>query len=886
MGAVRKGEIMAKSSKGDVKNGAFTPMMQQYLDIKNQHEDYILMYRLGDFYEMFFDDAKTASKELELALTGRDCGQESRAPMCGVPYHSAEGYIGRLISKGYKVAICEQTQDPAQAKGLVRREVVRMITPGTVMESSMLDEGKNNFIGAVYMDSRGGGVCFCDISTGEFYAAHLPGRGAAELIINELGRFSPRELILSDGAYGDCKIADFIKQRLECHTERGGEWRFVAKSTEEIVAKQFSNAHDLPEAMVRAAGGLLSYLFETQKNDLSYISKLNVYKQNQFMELDYTARRNLELTASLRTGDKKGSLLWALDYTKTAMGARLIRQWIERPLTIVEHIRERLFAVKAISEAHIVRDDLAELLSQIYDIERIIGRIVYGTANGRDLRALHQVCTMLPKIHDVLTDIDSRYIRDIKGRIDCLEDISLLIDSAISLEPPFTLREGGLIRDGYNEEVDRLKTLVSGGTSKLAEIERFERERTGIPKLKVGYNRVFGYYIEVSKSYMSQTPDNYIRKQTLANCERYITPELKELEGEMLSAGDRLTALEYQLFTDVREKISVQSARVQATSHAVAEIDGVLSFAVAAVKNGYTMPEVDQSDVIDIKDGRHPVVERVLVDSLFVPNDTKLDCKDNRVYIITGPNMAGKSTFMRQVALIVLMAQCGSFVPAASATIGICDRIFTRVGASDDMLAGHSTFMVEMNEVADILKNATSKSLLILDEIGRGTSTFDGMSIAKAVLEYVADKKTLGARTLFATHYHELCDIESTSDGVKNYNIVVKKRDDDIVFIKKIVRGAAGDSYGIEVAKLAGIPQVVIDRAKAVLAEIETKSFDVLPMLAQREKQREDEEGQLSMGSFAEREIVQRLKDIQPDTLSPIEALSMLYELNKRAREC
>jgi len=860
-------------------------MMQQYFEIKQQHQEYILMYRLGDFYEMFFDDAETVSRELDLTLTGRDCGQEERAPMCGVPFHSAESYIARLINKGYKVAICEQTEDPAQAKGLVRREVIRMITPGTVMESSMLDEGRNNFICAVYIDSRGCGVCFCDISTGECYGMQTMGGGAADTLLNELGRFMPRELVLSDGAFSDARVAAFAKDRLSAAVEQGGEWRFVYETAIQTVEKQFSvELTEEQELLARAAGGLLSYLYETQKNDLSHLRVLQVYENSQFMELDLTARRNLELTASLRTGEKRGSLLWVLDHTKTAMGARLIRQWLEKPLVSVAQIRERQNGVKAFYDDRMTRDELQKLLGEVYDMERIIGRIVYGTANGRDLRALAQVCALLPQIRQLTESLDSRCLQRLAAEIDLLEDIGSVIEAAIVDEPPFSIREGNVIRDGFSPEVDRLRSLVNGGAARMAAIESGERERTGIPKLKVGYNKVFGYYIEVTKSYISQVPQDYIRKQTLTNCERYITQELKELEGEVLSASDKLTALEYQLFTQLRETIAGHAHRVQSTSQAVAAVDVLCSFAKAAQKYNYTMPEVDDSDVIDIRDGRHPVVERVLEDELFVPNDTLLDCGDNRVYIITGPNMAGKSTFMRQVALICVMAQCGSFVPAASARIGICDRVFTRVGASDDMFSGRSTFMVEMNEVADILRHATKRSLLILDEIGRGTSTFDGMSIARAVLEYVASKKQLGARTLFATHYHELCELEDTTDGVKNYNIVVKKRGDDIIFIKKIVRGGANDSYGIQVAKLAGVPDSVIRRAKEVLVEIEMRTPAALPaMVAPQEEQQED---QMSLGGFAQAEIIQQLQQLQPDTLSPIEALQTLYELTKRAKEC
>ena len=878
--------MSAKKAETAVKEKGFTPMMQQYLDVKNENQDSILMYRLGDFYEMFFDDAKTVSRELDLVLTGRDCGQPERAPMCGVPYHSAEGYIARLVSKGYKVAICEQMEDPAQAKGLVRREIIRKITPGTVLESSMLEEGKNNFIGAVYQDTRGAGLCFCDISTGEVFGTQIGGSDILADIQSELGRFSPKELLLSDGAFSQDGLVTFVKDRLNAYAERAGEWRFQEETAKQAAVKQFPSQQidDSQELLLRAVGGLLSYLHETQKNDLTYISTLQVYQQSQFMELDYTARRNLELTASLHGGEKKGSLLWVLDKTRTAMGARMLRQWIEKPLLSVPQIVRRQNAVETFVNDFMRRDRIEKLLMGVNDLERISSRIVYGSANGRDLRSLWQVCTRLPELRACLEGLETPLLRQLHGQLDTLEDIGALIDAAIVDEPPFSIREGGIIRPGFHEEADRLRDLLGGGNARLAAIQQKERERTGIPKLKVGYNKVFGYYIECGRVHADAIPEDYIRKQTLANCERYITPELKALEGEVLSASDRLTALEYQLFTQVRENIAHQVARLQSVSQAIASVDVLCSLAKVAQQNHYVKPQMDDSDVIDIRDGRHPVVEQVLEGELFVPNDTLLNCGDDRVYIITGPNMAGKSTFMRQVALIVIMAQIGSFVPASSANIGLCDRVFTRIGASDDLFAGRSTFMVEMNEVGDILKYATSRSLLILDEIGRGTSTFDGMSIARAVLEYVADKKKLGARTLFATHYHELCELEGLVEGVRNYNIVVKKRGDEIIFIKKIVPGGVSDSYGIEVAKLAGLPEAVIRRAKAVLADIETRQPQVLPSLVERPEPQEDD-GQITLGGFAEKAIIDQLKQVSPDTLSPIEALTLLYQLTKQAKE-
>ncbi len=861
----------------------FTPMMKQYLEVKEQNPDSILFYRLGDFYEMFFDDAKTVSKELELVLTGRDCGQEERAPMCGVPYHSAEGYIARLIQKGYKVAICEQMEDPATAKGLVKREIIRTVTPGTVMEPAMLDEHRNNYIAAAYMDTAGGAVCFCDLSTGEMQACILPSDKGLEQLKSEMARFGPREVLLSDYLYSNEGFYTFLRDKLEAYVERAGEWRFVPDAARDLVEAQMAGKMDisgLDEGIVRTCGGLFSYLHETQKNDLSHIAAIKVYSGEQFMGLDMTARRNLELTSTLR-GEKKGSLLHVLDQTRTAAGSRLIRQWLEKPLVNLREIKARHEAVGELVKNFLVKDELRELLRQTHDIERIIGRVVFGSAGGRDLRSLAAVCALLPDIRAQLAKLESRKGRDLCSRLDCLEDILALVDASITPEPPFSVREGGVIRDGFHQEVDRLRELLSGGTGRLAAIESRERERTGIAKLKVSYNKVFGYYIEVSRVNSHLVPDDYIRKQTLTNSERYITPELKELEGEVLSAKDRLVALEYQLFTEIRTRVADQVARVQETARVLAETDVLCSFAYSAEKNRYVCPEMDLSDVIDIREGRHPVVEQVLRDSYFVPNDAYLDCGEHRAHVITGPNMAGKSTYMRQVALIVIMAQCGSFVPAAEARIGICDKVFTRVGASDDLSTGRSTFMVEMNEVADILRSATARSLLILDEIGRGTSTYDGMAIARAVLEHAASKKLLGAKTLFATHYHELCDMEGSVPGVKNYSVVVKKNGDEIVFIKKIVPGGVQKSYGIEVAGLAGLPESVVRRAKKILREIETEGH-----VQEKPRSQPDPLGQITLGGMAGGDIIEELKTIDPNVLTPIEAMGKLYELVKKAKEC
>ncbi len=866
----------------DMSPEKMTPMMQQYLKVKQDYKDTILFYRLGDFYEMFFDDAKTASKELELALTGRDCGQQERAPMCGVPYHSADAYIARLIEKGYKVAICEQMEDPATAKGLVTREVIRKITPGTLIDSSMLDEKTNNFIAGVYCCADGYGLSFCDMSTGQMTGSEFSGAGAKNDVMSELSRCSPRELLMSPEAFEDVAMKSFITDNLGTVCEKQAEEDFDLKTCSRIMDRQFAFAGGKPESvesrpmMIRAAGALLSYLYETQKNDLSHICEFQVDERGSWMELDLSVRRSLELTVSQR-GDKKGTLLWVLDFTKTPMGSRLIRQWIEKPLLDIIEIKDRQQAVKSLVENGTGLGDLSDSMSGMLDMERTIARIVYGTAGGRDMRALWQALCALPQIKQALCSMNDRTLSSLGRQLDVMEDVRDYIDSAIAPEPPFSLREGNVIRDGFSKELDELRGLINGGASRLDEIERAEKERTGIRTLKVGYNRVFGYYIEVSKSFMDQVPDEYIRKQTLANAERYITPALKELEGEILSAGERAAALEYQLFTKIREDVAGHFKRVQQSAAAVAKADVLCSFAKAAVKYNYVCPEVDRSDVIEIKEGRHAVVERVLTGELFVPNDTYLDCGHSRTHIITGPNMSGKSTYMRQVALITVMAQCGSFVPAAYARIGLVDRVFTRVGASDDLFTGRSTFMVEMNEVSDILANATPRSLLILDEIGRGTSTFDGMAIARAVLEYVNDKKTLGARTMFATHYHRICMMAEELEGVKNFNIVVKKKNDTIVFIKKVVPGAVGDSYGVDVAKLAGIPERIVKRARALLREME-KDEERIPRAPETV-----EEDQISMGDIAGRRIVDEIMELAPDTLTPIEALNVLYKLREKA---
>ena len=860
-----------------------TPMMQQYLQIKEQNQDAILFFRLGDFYEMFGADAKTASRELDLTLTSRDKSKdkpvEERMPMCGVPYHAADSYIARLIAKGYKVAICEQTEDPAQAKGLVKRDIIRVVTPGTVIDSACLDEGRSNFCAGIYLDDDYAAVCVCDITTGKAHATAFSGGERVKQLINELGRFSPAEAVVNETAFFDETLHSFLQDKLNCHLEKLPSGRFQMEASERLIRRQFGDdaLHRLPRdnpAVFLALGALLSYLHETQKTDLSHVDDLEYYRRGQFMELDLTARRNLELTETLRSKEKKGSLLWVLDKTKTAMGGRMIRSWLERPLLSVTEIDRRNAAVAALAENTMAREELILALQGISDMERLVGRIVYGTAGGRDLVSLRTAMERLPQVKAQLSCFDKGRLFQLNGELDDLNDLAALIGQTLVDEPPFSVREGEMIREGFDPEVDRLRSILHGGKDVIVRMEAAEKEKTGIRTLKIGYNKVFGYYIEVSNSFKDQVPESYIRKQTLVNGERYITQELKDLEHDILSANDRITALEYQLFTDLRLHIAAQAARVQQAAALVAELDALCSLAAVAVKNNYCCPVVDESGVIEIHDGRHPVVEQMRRDSMFVPNDTYMGARDDRVAIITGPNMAGKSTYMRQVALIVLMAQIGSFVPARAARIGVVDRIFTRIGASDDLSAGQSTFMVEMTEVSDILKSATADSLLILDEIGRGTSTFDGMSIARAVLEYCADPKKLGAKTLFATHYHELTALEGELPGVRNYNIAVRTRGEDIIFLRKIISGGADRSYGIEVAKLAGLPRQVLTRARHILQELEDEAGK--PHAAPAETD------QVSLEALSESAVIDQLRRAQVDTLSPLEALNLLYELKNK----
>ena len=862
-----------------------TPMMQQYLDIKAQNPDSILFFRLGDFYEMFNEDAKLVSKELDLTLTTRDRSKppEERTPMCGVPYHSCDSYIARLIAKGYKVAICEQTEDPALAKGLVDREIIRVITPGTVMSSSMLEEGKNNFLCSIYADSAAVGLCLCDLSTGEVFGTSFPtGEEARDHLENELGRFHPAEAVLSDGAWHLEGLTDFLKNRLDCMCENGGEGRFRYDAALPLVQKQFrAGLESIPQgdqAAVQAAGGLLTYLYETQKTDLSHIAAFSYYTSGQFMELDLTARQTLELTATIRSKDKKGSLLWVLDKTRTAMGGRLIRGWMERPLLSPVQIARRQQAVSDLVEDIITREELSAVLREVTDLERLIGRVVYGSAGGRDLVALCAGLGKLPQIRDLLAHCPSALLQSLRGELDDLPQLRELLQRALVDEPPFSVREGGFIRDGFDPEVDRQRNILNHSAELLADLEVRTKEQTGIKNMKIKSNKVFGYYIEVARSQIDLVPADWTRKQTTVNAERYISQELKVLEHAILSAQDTVTALEYQLFCQLKEQVCAQVARIQASAAAVAQVDVLCSFAAVAAANNYCMPQVDASCALTIVEGRHPVVEKMLSGAPFVPNDTHMDSGEDLCAIITGPNMAGKSTYMRQVALIVLMAQMGSFVPAKSAHIGVVDRVFTRIGASDDLAAGQSTFMVEMTEVAALLKNATKKSLLILDEIGRGTSTYDGMAIARAVLEYCADPRRLGAKTLFATHYHELTALEGQIAGVKNYNIAAKKRGSDVIFLRKIVRGGADQSYGIEVAKLAGVPDRVVKRAREILAELEQGQGG---MQNAECRMQNEPQAQVSLMDLGGQTVLKKLRMTDVNILSPIEALNLLAELKQ-----
>lgn len=866
-------------------------MMAQYFEIKKQYPGVILFFRLGDFYEMFFDDAKIASRVLDLVLTGKDCGQGERAPMCGVPFHSSDSYIAKLVSYGYKVAICEQVEDPATAKGLVKRDVVRVITPGTVIENNILDDGVNNYLCSVCTLQNETGICFVDISTGEFHITAVGKEDEQEKIINQLSTYSPKEILVNSLANELDDVVAFAKSRLDVTPEVLEDSSFDFDSSTELILQTMNREQidslgiGKSKAAICALGSVILYLRTNRKTDeLEAPSEIEFYEETEFMSLDISARRNLELTRSMMTGDKRHSLLWVIDNTKTAMGKRMLRSWLERPLVNVSQISRRQNAVAELVDNSMLRDEIKELLTGVNDIERLLSRIAYSTANAKELRSLCTTVQRLPAIKALLEGTGSSMLRSIYDGIDTLQDVYELINNAIVDEPPFSVREGGMIKAGYNEEIDSLHDIMNNGTSILTEIENREKEATGIPKLKVSYNKVFGYFIEVTNSYKHLVPETYIRKQTLTNCERYITQELKDLEGKVLGAKDRCVALEYETFCAVRSSVAGEVERIQKTAKALATLDSLASLAQVAFNNNYCCPQITTDGTLDIKDGRHPVVEALLNDTPFVPNDTLLDCSNNLCSIITGPNMAGKSTYMRQTALIVLMAQIGSFVPARSARISVCDAIFTRVGASDDLATGQSTFMVEMNEVSTILKNATDKSLIILDEIGRGTSTFDGMSIARAVLEYVVKK--IGAKTLFATHYHELTAMEGMLKGVNNYSIAVKKRGDDITFLRRIVHGGADQSFGIEVAKLAGVPGAVTKRAKAILKELEANRVEI-DFKADNavEEEETEEEVQFNFRAKSTDEMLELIKAIDINTLTPIEAMQTLYDLKKRAEE-
>ena len=876
---------------------SITPMMQQYLETKKQYKDCIIFYRLGDFYEMFFEDAITASKELEITLTGKNCGLEERAPMCGVPYHAVDSYLNKLVTKGYKVAIVEQVEDPATAKGIVKREVVRIVTPGTNLNTSALDETKNNYLMSIVCVENCFGIAIVDITTGDFFVTEVENNRA---LLDEIYKFMPSEIICNDAFLLTGIDIDDLKNRLNITLFQLESWCFDDDMCKKALTDHFK-VYDLSalgidnyDVGTNAAGALMQYLTETQKNSLSHLTQIIPYSTNKFMILDTSTRRNLELCETLREKQKRGSLLWVLDKTKTAMGARMLRSYIEQPLIDKESIIKRQKAIEELNKSLITRDELREYLSPIYDLERLISKVAYKSANPRDLIALLNSLKMLPHIKTVIQDFKSPLFKEITEELDVLDDITSLIDNSINEDPPINIKEGGIIKEGYNEEVDRLREAKTEGKTWLAELETKEKEKTGIKGLKIKYNKVFGYYLDVTNSYKDLVPDYYVRKQTLTNSERYTTDELKQLEDVILGAEDKLFSLEYNIFSEIRDEISSQVVRIQTTAKALAKIDVFASLAYVAEHNNYVKPNINEKGIIDIKNGRHPVVEKMMPDSMFVTNDTYLDMNNNRVSIITGPNMAGKSTYMRQTALITLMAQIGSFVPATSANIGVCDKIFTRVGASDDLASGQSTFMVEMTEVANILRNATPKSLLILDEIGRGTSTFDGLSIAWAVVEHICDIKLLGAKTLFATHYHELTELEGTMKGVNNYCISVKEQGDNIVFLRKIVKGGADKSYGIQVAKLAGVPDSVINRAKELVAELSNADItakakeiaaNMTPGNSIKGVNDNVELHQMSLfDTVKEDDIITEIEELDLGTMTPIDALNHLYKIQNKLR--
>jgi len=874
----------------------FSPMMQHYLKTKEEYSDCILFYRLGDFYEMFFDDAITVSRELEITLTGKDCGQAERAPMAGIPFHAAEGYIARLISKGYKVAICEQMEDPKEAKGIVKREVIRVVTPGTVIESNLLEEKKNNYIMSIYKTGIYYGLGVCDVSTGDFYATQICENNNFSKLLDEISRYSPSEVIVNKMMFETKSELSKIQERFKVYVSLEKEENFndetdlllqmynvvsdKSKDGKKISNKEQMQEIDNKNLMVPAINALITYLTETQKTNLEHINTIKIYNITQYMSLDINARRNLELTEKMRDKSKKGTLLWVLDKTSTSMGGRLLRRLINDPLIDVKEINKRLDSVKELKNSIILKGDIIDSLKKVYDIERLAGKIAYGNANGRDLISLKNSVKQLPEVKEILSKTESGMLRELYEELDVLEDVYELIEKSIVEEPPISVKEGGIIKLGYDPEIDQLKKATTEGKTWIVQLEAKEREATGIKGLKVGFNKVFGYFIEVTKSNLSMVPDRYIRKQTLTNAERYVTEELKNLENQILGAEEKVINLEYKAFTDVRESIEKQIQRIQKTSNIVATLDVLTSFATVAEDMNYVKPVVDNEGIIDIKDGRHPVIEKMSQAGEFVPNDTYLDKSSNRLAIITGPNMAGKSTYMRQVALITLMAQIGSYVPASEARIGVVDKIFTRVGASDDLSMGQSTFMVEMMEVATILKEATSNSLVILDEIGRGTSTYDGLSIAWAVAEHIADKNLCGAKTLFATHYHELTELEEKIDGVKNYSIAVKEKGEDIIFLRKIVKGGTDESYGVHVARLAGVPQNVTKKANEILRSLERRNI-----LNNRVIEKESKKvvaGQVDMFNFKLAEVASEFDKIDINQLTPIDALNTIVKMKEK----
>ncbi len=880
-----------ESSALTVENG-MTPMFAQYSELKAQYPECILFFRLGDFYEMFFQDAEIGARELELVLTGRDGGKGTgRVPMCGVPHHAVDSYVGKLIEKGYKVAICEQTEDPKAVKGLVRREVVRVVTPGTLLEPKLLDERRNHYLAAVCQGRTGFGLAYCDLSTGEFAACELPGAHGLRQLVEELGRLEPREVLLEPGLEAAPGVTEPLRQ-LQAPYSIYDARAFRHDDAQRRLCRHFGTntlrgfGAEETELAVRAAGAVLQYLGETQKTSLGHVSSLNVYYPGEYMTLDPSTRRNLELTRSIREGARRGTLLAVLDRTVTSMGGRLLKGWLERPLLRVEEITARHAAVAELVDKTLMRAEVRSLLQDVYDLERLAGRVAYGSANAKDLVALKHSLVVLPSLRIFLEDAGSELLRSLRDRLDLLDDVRDLIDRAIADDPPYALTEGGVIKSGYHPEVDTYRRASTEGKGWIAGLESQERDRTGIKSLKIGFNRVFGYYLEVTNSWRGSVPDHYIRKQTLAGAERFITPELKEMEEQVLGAEEKLTALEYDLFCQVRDQVAVHVRRIQASARVVAELDCLTAFAEVASVYGFVRPEVDGSDVLEIRDGRHPVLERVLPEGRFVPNDSLLDTRDNRLLLITGPNMGGKSTYMRQVALIVLMAQAGSFVPASQARVGVVDRIFTRVGASDDLATGMSTFMVEMAEVSAILHAATRRSLVVLDEIGRGTATFDGLSIAWAVAEYIAGPERICAKTLFATHYHELCELEGLLPGVRNYSVAVSEKGEEVAFLYKIIRGGADRSYGIQVARLAGLPRPVIERAREILSTLEQQEGQ---RRARREaaaaRLRERAPAQLSFFEPKPHPVIEELMAVNVMALTPIEAINLLYKLQEKAKE-